>query len=271
MKEEDIMDTFGFIGMGNMGHAMLSGLLKNFDAGQIVFTAATDRTRVKVSEETGIKAMPTNIELANSVKYIIMAVKPQYYDIVIHEIRNVVSEDKIIISLAPGISTEQICDKFDANVRVVRCMPNTPATIGEGMTGVSYDETCFTVEEMDTIARFFGSFGKFRIVDEKLMDTVTCVSGSSPAYVYMFIEALADSAVKYGMKRDDAIEFAAMTVKGAADMVLATGEHPAVLKDRVCSPGGTTIAGVSALEENGFRHAVIAATDSCYNKCKGIK
>ena len=139
------------------------------------------------------------------------------------------------------------------------------------MTGVSYDETRFTLEEMDTIARFFGSFGKFRIVDEKLMDTVTCVSGSSPAYVYMFIEALADSAVKYGMKRDDAIEFAAMTVKGAADMVLATGEHPAVLKARVCSPGGTTIAGVSALEENGFRHAVIAATDSCYNKCKGIK
>lgn len=265
------MNTFGFIGMGNMGHAMLTGLLKNYDAGQIAFTAATDRTRVKVSEETGVKAMPTNIELANSVKYIIMAVKPQYYDIVIHEIRNVVSEDKIIISLAPGISSDQICDKFDANVRVVRCMPNTPAMIGEGMTGISYDENQFTLEEMDTIARFFSSFGKFRIVDENLMDTVTCVSGSSPAYVYMFIEALADSAVKYGMKRDDAIEFAAMTVKGAADMVLNTGEHPAVLKDRVCSPGGTTIAGVSTLEENGFRHAVIAATDSCFNKCKGIR
>lgn len=143
--------------------------------------------------------------------------------------------------------------------------------IGEGMTGVSYDKNNFNLEEIDTISQFFKSFGNFRVVEERLLDTVTCVSGSSPAYVYMFIEALADSAVKYGMTRADAIEFAAMTVKGAADMVLSTGEHPAVLKDRVCSPGGTTIAGVSALEENGFRHAIIAATDKCYEKCTGIK
>lgn len=150
-------------------------------------------------------------------------------------------------------------------------MPNTPAMIGEGMTGVAYDQKEYNLEEMDVIAQFFSSFGRFSIVEERLLDTVTCVSGSSPAYVYMFIEALADSAVKYGMSRADAIEFAAMTVKGAADMVLSTKEHPAVLKDRVCSPGGTTIAAVAALEENGFRHAVMAATDKCYEKCTGIK
>lgn len=265
------MNTFGFIGMGNMGHAMLNGIMNTFDHAQIMFTDVSDIVRVKVNEETGIRVSPTNIELANSVKYIILAVKPQYYDVVIGNIRNVVTPDKIIISLAPGITIKSVQDKFDSDVRVVRCMPNTPAMIGEGMTGVSYDKNNFNLEEIDIISQFFKSFGNFRVVEERLLDTVTCVSGSSPAYVYMFIEALADSAVKYGMTRADAIEFAAMTVKGAADMVLSTGEHPAVLKDRVCSPGGTTIAGVSALEENGFRHAIIAATDKCYEKCTGIK
>lgn len=265
-----IMNTFGFIGMGNMGHAMLNGIMRSFDKSQIMFTDASDVVRVRVGEETGIKVAPTNIELANSVKYIVLAVKPQYYDEVINGIKNVITQDKIIISLAPGITTEDLRQKFDANVRVVRCMPNTPAMIGEGMTGVSYDQKEYNLEEMDVIAQFFSSFGRFSIVEERLLDTVTCVSGSSPAYVYMFIEALADSAVKYGMPRADAIEFAAMTVKGAADMVLSTKEHPAVLKDRVCSPGGTTIAAVAALEENGFRHAIMAATDKCYEKCVKI-
>ncbi|MGN0375114.1 MAG: pyrroline-5-carboxylate reductase [Butyrivibrio sp.] len=265
------MNTFGFIGMGNMGHAMLNGILKEFNTNQIMFTDTSEIIRAGVSEDTGVISVPTNIELANSVKYIVLAVKPQCYDEVIRGIRNVVTHDKIIISLAPGITINDVQDKFDSDVRVVRCMPNTPALIGEGMTGVSYDSRQFVLEEVDTISRFFNSFGKFRIVEEKLLNTVTCVSGSSPAYVYMFIEALADSAVKYGMSRNDAIEFAAMTVKGAADMVLTTKEHPAVLKDRVCSPGGTTIAGVSALEENNFRHAIIAATDKCYEKCTGLK
>lgn len=265
------MNTFGFIGMGNMGSAMLNGLLKEVETNRIMFTDASDIVRVKVSDKTGVIAAPTNIELANSVKYIILAIKPQCYEEVIRGIRNVVTEEKVIISLAPGITREDVRDMFDANVRVVRCMPNTPAMIGGGMTGVSYDTKEFDLEEMDTISMFFSSFGKYRLVDEKLLNTVTCVSGSSPAYVYMFIEALADSAVKYGMPRDAAIEFAAMTVKGAADMVLSTNEHPAILKDRVCSPGGTTIAGVSALEEAGFRHAIISATDKCYEKCTGIK
>lgn len=265
------MNTFGFIGMGNMGRAMLNGLLRKFDSNQLLFTDASEVARVKVSEETGVLSSPTNIELANSVKYIILAVKPQHLDEVLKGIKNVITADKVLITMAPGVTIEEIHAKFDINVRVVRCMPNTPALIGEGMTGVSYDQREFNLEEMDVIAQFFASFGNFRLVDEKLMDTVTCVSGSSPAYVYMFIEALADSAVKYGMPRADALEFAAMTVKGAADMVLTSKEHPAILKDRVCSPGGTTIAGVSALEANGFRHAIIAATDSCYDKCTRIK
>ncbi len=265
------MDTIGFIGVGNMGRAMLNGVLHVFDSNNIMITDASEALRNKVSEETGVRVSLTNIELANSVKYIVLAVKPQCYDEVIKGICNVVTEDKIVISLAPGISIDDVEKKFGRNVRVVRCMPNTPAMIGEGMTGVSYDASLFNLEEINMIDKFFSSFGSYRVVGENLLNTVTCVSGSSPAYVYMFIEALADSAVKYGMSRADAIEFAAMTVKGSADMVLKTKEHPAILKDRVCSPAGTTIAGVSALEENGFRHAIISATDACYDKCNSMK
>ena len=158
-----------------------------------------------------------------------------------------------------------------ANTKVVRAMPNTPALVGEGMTGVSYNKDEFSFEQRDVVDRFFNSFGKVVYVDEKLMDVIVCASGSSPAYVYMFIEALADSAVKYGIKRDDAYKLVAQTVLGSAKMVLETNEHPGVLKDKVCSPGGTTIAGVAALEEHNFRNAVIKATDACYDKCHNIK
>ena len=150
-------------------------------------------------------------------------------------------------------------------------MPNTPALVGEGMSGICYDEKLFTIAEREVIGKIFDSFGKYIVLPEKLMNTVVCASGSSPAYVYMFIEALADSAVKYGMPRADAYKMVAQTVLGSAKMVLETGMHPGVLKDQVCSPGGTTIAGVAALEENGFRNSIIKATDACYDKCTNIK
>ena len=139
------------------------------------------------------------------------------------------------------------------------------------MTGVCYDAAQFSDEEQETIRSLFESFGKMVIVEEKLMDALACASGSSPAYVYVFIEALADSVVKYGIPRQTAYELVAQTVLGSAKMVLETGEHPGRLKDQVCSPGGTTIAGISALEEYGLRNAVIKATDACYEKCTKIK
>lgn len=145
------------------------------------------------------------------------------------------------------------------------------ALVGEGMTGVCYDQALFSEEEKQTIETLFTSFGRMTIVEEKLMDAVVCASGSSPAYVYMFIEALADSAVKYGIPRADAYKLVAQTVLGSAKMVLETGEHPGLLKDKICSPGGNHHAGVAALEEYGMRNAVIKATDACYAKCKGIQ
>lgn len=265
------MAKIGFIGMGNMGYSMLKGVLKVFDRDDILFTRKNEALGRQFAEETGIRYVESNAELANNVKYLILAVKPQVYEQVIRNIQNVITKEHVIISLAPGISIEYLTDKLGFESRVVRAMPNTPALLGEGMTGVSYDASLFSLGEKEIIEKVFKSFGKYVVVEEKLMSAVTCASGSSPAYVYMFIEALADSVVKYGIPRQSAYEMAAQTVMGAAKMVLETKKHPAELKDAVCSPGGTTIAGVAALEEYGFRNSIIKATDACYAKAENIK
>ena len=265
------MAQFGFIGMGNMGYAMLNGVLGEFAPGQIIFTTPHKEKCEKISAQTGVKYAESNAECANNAKYIILAVKPQMYDVVLKNIENVITSEKVIISIAPGITIDSIKGKLGGSVRVVRAMPNTPALVGEGMTGISYNKEEFTIEERDTIEQFFQSFGEVVTVPEHLMSAVVCASGSSPAYVYMFIEALADSVVKYGIPRQDAYKLAAQTLLGSAKMVLQTGEHPGKLKDNVCSPAGTTIQGVAALEEYGFRNAVIKATDKCYEACTKIK
>lgn len=265
------MAKIGFVGMGNMGYAMLKGALRTFKASDIIFSARNLDKMKKISNETEVEYVTSNAECVNRTKYVILAVKPQMFDEVFESICNVVTKNHVIISLAPGITCEQIREKLGYDLRIVRSMPNTPALVGEGMTGVSYDETLFTEEEKDTIERIFSSVGKMKIVPEKLMSAVVCASGSSPAYVYMFIEALADGAVKCGMPRSDAYEFVAQTVLGSAKMVLETKAHPGILKDMVCSPGGTTIAAVKELEDNGFRSALLKATDACYNKCENIK
>ena len=215
--------------------------------------------------------MESNAECANQSRIVVLAVKPQYYDAVLKNIKYAVKPEQIVISIAPGITIDSLVKKLGDGKRIVRAMPNTPALLGEGMTGVTYDRGLFTEEEEQEIRAFFQSFGRMEYVEERLMSAVVCASGSSPAYVYMFIEALADSAVRYGLPRDKAYEFAAQTVKGAAEMVLQTGKHPGELKDMVCSPAGTTIAGVAALEEYGFRNAVLKANEACYEKCEAIK
>lgn len=265
------MAKIGFIGMGNMGYAILKGLLKVYDKSDIIFFDADKKRMEQVGAETGAAIARSNGDCVFKAEYVVLAVKPQYYHTVLEEIKDTVTAKHILISIAPGITIGQLKEKLGEDKRIVRAMPNTPALLGEGMTGVCYDAALFSEEEKGRIQTFFCSFGKMRLVEERLMSAVACVSGSSPAYVYLFIEALADSAVKYGLPRDTAYEMAAQTVLGSAKMVLETGEHPGALKDKVCSPGGTTIAGISALEECGFRSAVIKASDACYAKCENIK
>lgn len=265
------MAKIGFIGMGNMGFAILQGLLKLYRPEDLLFTDVNQERMETVKKQTGVDFVESNAECANQSRIVVLAVKPQYYDAVLKNIKYAVKPEQIVISIAPGITIDSLVKKLGDGKRIVRAMPNTPALLGEGMTGVTYDRGLFTEEEEQEIRAFFQSFGRMEYVEERLMSAVVCASGSSPAYVYMFIEALADSAVRYGLPRDKAYEFAAQTVKGAAEMVLQTGKHPGELKDMVCSPAGTTIAGVAALEEYGFRNAVLKASEACYEKCEAIK
>ena len=264
------MAEIGLIGIGNMGLAIGKGLLKSYKKEDIVFTDKSKDLCKKVHTDTGLSYVESNQECAAQAKYIVLAVKPQYLDSVIQEIKDGVTNEHVLISIAPGITTTQLRDKFSKEVRVVRAMPNTPALLGEGMTGVCYDEASFTPDEGRIIEQIFTSLGKMKLVEERLMNGVVCVSGSSPAFVYLFIEALADSGVKYGLPRETAYEMAAQAVYGSAKMVMETGEHPGALKDKVCSPGGTTIAGVAALEEYGFRNAIMKAADACFQKCENL-
>ncbi len=260
------MEKLGFIGAGNMGFAMLKGASGVMEAGMLTYTDVNHARLEEIQNETGILYTEDNITLAKTVKYIVLAVKPQFLDGVLEELKGVVNESQVIISIAPGIAIAHYKEYLGQNIKVVRAMPNTPALVNEGMSGICFSDDSFTEEEKEMVERFFSSFGKFEVVNEALMNAVVCASGSSPAYVYMFIEALADSAVKYGIPRDKAYVFAAQTVLGSAKMVLETKEHPGKLKDQVCSPGGTTIAAVSALEDAGFRSAIIKAADACFEK-----
>ncbi len=264
------MSKLGFIGMGNMGYAMLKGTLKSFVPSEIVFSDADAKRMETVSNETGVEAVTSNAECVHRTKYVVLAVKPQFFDIVLEDIIDVVTPSHVIISIAPGITIANIKEKLGSDIRVVRAMPNTPALVGEGMTGVCYEKNDFSVEEQDNIKKIFEAIGKMKIVSEKNMSAVTCASGSSPAYVYMFIEALADGCVMCGMSRNDAYEFVAQTVLGSAKMDLETKRHPGVLKDMVCSPSGTTIQAVKELEDAGFRSALIKATEACYKKSEHI-
>lgn len=261
----------GFIGCGNMGTAMLKGILgKAFlDKDDIIVAEVIEPAREKVREELGVYATPENGIVAKMADVLVLAIKPQYYEQVIEEIKADIRIDTIIVTIAPGKTLAWVESQFDKPVKVVRTMPNTPALVQEGMTGVCYNQQV-KKEELEQICQLLECFSRVEVIEEHLMDVVTGVSGSSPAYVFMFIEAMADAAVADGMPRAQAYRFAAQAVMGSAKMVLETGRHPGELKDMVCSPGGTTIQAVRVLEEKGMRSAVIEAMKSCVSKSRGL-
>lgn len=265
------MAKIGFIGMGNMGHAILKGALKEYPAEEMIFCAKTSETKTKVHAETGVEYTDNNAECANRCKYLVLAVKPQFYEEVLKEIRYMVTPEHILISLAPGKTIDQLKQNLGNDKRIVRVMPNTPAMIGEGMTGVSVKQGELSGEEMDEIKKLFDACGKTEFIEERLMDAVVCASGSSPAFVYQFIEALADVRSDLDMPRKQAYVFAGTgSERCRLPWCWRLGEHPAVLKDQVCSPAGTTIEGVAALEEYGLRNAVLKASEAVYNRCTKI-
>lgn len=261
----------GFIGTGNMAGAIMGGIIGNhiFRPDEIIGADISAAGREKVKENYGIEVTPDNREAAQKAEVLVLSVKPQFYQDVIREIRDIVRDDQLIITIAPGKTLAWLEEQFGKAVRIVRTMPNTPALVGEGMTAACVNQYV-TEEEKEYALKILGSFGKVEIVPERLIDAVVAVSGSSPAYVFMFIEAMADAAVAEGMPRQQAYQFAAQAVYGSAKMVLETGKHPAELKDMVCSPAGTTIEAVRVLEKKGFRSAVIEAMKACADVSRNL-
>ena len=261
----------GFIGTGNMAGAIMGGIIKNqiFRPEEIIGADISPAGRERVKETYGINVTGDNREAAEKSEVLILSVKPQYYADAIAEIKDCISEDQLIITIAPGKTLAWLEEQFGKAVKIVRTMPNTPALVGEGMTAACTNQYV-TEEEKAYALKILASFGKVEIVPEHLIDAVVAVSGSSPAYIFMLIEAMADAAVAEGMPRQQAYTFASQAVLGSAKMVLETGKHPGELKDMVCSPAGTTIEAVQVLEETGFRSSVMQAMRTCAKKSRSM-
>ena len=265
------MYKVGFIGCGNMATAIIGGLIENagISPNEIIASDASEAALEKISAGRGCDTTTDNCTVAENAKVLFLSVKPQYYETVINDIKGSLAGEQIIVTIAPGKTLAWLTERLGSNVKLVRTMPNTPALVGEGITGVCKNELV-SDSEFEYILSLLGSFGLAEPIPESLMDACVSVSGSSPAYVFMFIEAMADAAVADGMPRSQAYRFAAQAVLGSARMVLETGKHPGELKDMVCSPGGTTIEAVRVLEEKGFRSSVMEAMKACTAKAKGL-
>lgn len=260
------MKKIGFIGVGNMGLPMIKGAISAFGKDYISYTDINIDRLNYVKNLIDLPYVSSNDECIHFSDIIVLAIKPQFLKDILIKVKDKNISEKIFISIAPGISIDVIKDELGDKTRIVRAMPNTPAMVFAGMSAICFSEDNYSERDRDLIFQLFNSFGETIELNEKQLDAVVPVSGSSPAYVYIFIEAMADAAVSFGLPRDIAYKLASQSVFGAAKMIIETGEHPAVLKDAVCSPGGTTIEAVSKLEEKGFRSSIIEAMKACYEK-----
>lgn len=261
----------GFIGGGNMAGAIVGGVLSSgmCKATDICVCDKNADTLKKYADE--IKKSTDNRE-AFFGDFIILAVKPQILPDVLEEIKElgIDLEKKVFVSIAAGITSEKIRSILGEKAKIVRVMPNTPALVLEGMTVISENDGTLTDDEFSRVIDIFNSVGKTKVLKESQINTVIGISSSSPAYVYMLIEAMGDAGVRDGLTRDDAYYLAAQAVLGSAKMVLESGKHPGELKDMVCSPKGTTIEAVSELEKRGFRTAIIEAIKKCNDRAKNM-
>ncbi len=258
------------IGAGNMGRALIRGFVSGgvLKSEEVFVYDIINEAAVKTAEEFGVnKSEDPNNDVKDS-DYVLMAVKPQHFDDTLKGIKDSLGENTIVLSIAAAVTTSRI-DSILRGRKFVRIMPNTPAQVGSGVSaicpvGLNEEETAF-------VQKLFETCGIVVLCDEKTLDAIGCVSGTGPAYVMLFIEAMSDAAVALGIKRADALKIAAATVAGSGKLCLDTGVHPAVLKDQVTSPAGTTIEGVMALEENGFRNAVIKSVTAAAEKTRKMQ
>lgn len=263
------MKTIGFIGCGNMGRAMVEGIMKAnlVDGDHMIVSNQHPEKLQELSSTYDDFYISDNEGVAQNSDILFLAVKPYMYKDVIEETRDKIKDNAIIVAIAAGISIHDLYNMFGREVKAVKAMPNTPAMVGEAMSALAFGEL-MDEDDKEDVMNIFESFGRCLEVKESMMDAVTVVSGSSPAYLFMILEAMADGAVMEGMPRKDAYIFAAQAMLGSAKMLLETGKHPGELKDMVCSPGGTTIEAVAKLEACGLRSALLEGMHACAEKSR---
>ncbi|VYU65991.1 pyrroline-5-carboxylate reductase [Clostridium tertium] len=261
----------GFIGCGNMGKAILGGIINSNEISieNIFVSTRSNESKLKLEEEFKVKTSLDNNEVAAFSDILFLAVKPNIFKDVLGQIKNSIKKDTLVVSIAAGITVKDIEDVLGEGYKVVRTMPNTPALVGEAMSAVCFNKN-LNDEDIKDICDIFNMFGKCEILEEKYFHGFIALCGSSPAYVFMFIEAMADAAVKLGIPRNKAYKMAEQAVLGSAKLALETGKHPGELKDMVCSPSGTTIEAVIELENSGFRSSVIKALEKCAEKSQNM-
>lgn len=261
----------GFIGTGNMGSSLVKGAVRSgVAASEDIYIYDADGGKMRqLAEETGVVPVLGNKKLVRECDYIVIAVKPAYIGEVLEEIKDVFTASKVLISIAVGVTTKTYRTALGENIKVVRTMPNLPVLVGEGMTLVYFGNN-LSDDEKKFVRDLFEGSGKVEELEERLMSEVTALTSGSPAYVFMLIEAMSDSAVQSGIPRKISYRLAAQAVLGAAKLVLETGLHPAELKDQVCSPAGTTIEAILSLEKSGFRSSIIEAMRECTKRALEI-
>lgn len=261
-----------FIGVGNMGEALIKGLLSAAAVRpeQLIATDVRKDRLEAIRKAHQIETLTNNREAVTKAQILLLAIKPQVMDAVLTELSGAVAADHLVLSVAAGISTAFVEGKFSQPIRVVRVMPNAPALVLAGASAITPGRHA-TQEDIELARQIFETVGCVVQVEENLMDAVTGLSGSGPAYIFVLIEALSDAGVRMGLARDVATLLAAQTVLGAARMVLEVGEHPARLKDMVTSPGGTTAAGLHVLEQAGFRGTLKAAVEAATRRSQELE
>ncbi len=264
------MNRIGVIGIGNMGGAMANAIANCFEEDLFVYDTC-EKAYEKFLEKKHVKRANSIEELVEQVDYILLAIKPHYYGDVCEKVKKVLKAQQVIITVSPAHCIDDMKVLLGQDIKIIRTMPNTPALINEGITAYCYEKGRISEEEKEQVLRWLNTFGEAVEVEERLMSAVVATTGSSPAYGYLFIEAMADAAVSMGIPRAMAYKLSASAIKGACEMVLQTKKHPGELKDAVTSPGGTTIDAVMKLEEYGFRNSVIQGMLACYNKAENMR
>ncbi|MBE5055988.1 pyrroline-5-carboxylate reductase [Pseudoflavonifractor sp. DSM 107456] len=259
------MKQAAFLGTGNMGGALVRAACRSVGAEEVILSNRTRAKAQALADETGCSVAEDNRVAAESARYLFLGVKPHMVRQLLEEIAPVLTRGQVLVSMAAGLTTETLASWAPEGVPILRIMPNTPSAIGKGMTAL-----CAALgvaeEHLAAVETILAGSGRIERLEERLMDAFSAVAGCGPAFVYPFLEAMADGGVLAGLPRKQAMVFAAQTMLGAAALVLESGEHPGALKDAVCSPGGSTIEGVAALERHGFRGAVLDAVEAAWKK-----